>query len=727
MNGYAGSGLSMAKTKKAPKPEKKKEVEPDSVADVQEEEKPRNYARGKGSAIPCQEASALYPIIQKAFENKSGQYSTIEENWNIYNTIADENAQYAGFTDVFNPIVRDAVNTRVRRRLMQLFPANEIHVGAITEDRTPFAHMALIEHYIRHTQLKEVVRQDLIAGDVTGQWCLLVGWETEEFSITKLVRKHPITTTDDDVEIENPSEDYEDVEEEEYIQEGPTVEPFPVNDFVIIPPTANRVSRKTKVAIKLRLSKEAVEELIEKGWLTAKDAESLLKKWDLHKDVRKERTEDAGVKVDGTDKYALIYMVWMNLTLDGEKKRPALVFFTGPNEIGGIIKNPNWSGRPDVICNAADKIGGSFYGRAKMESVKKLQYLANDTLAMGSDSTKYSLMPITMTDPLKNPNYASMTLGLGAVWATDPNSTKFQTFPQLWEGAVAFVEYLKKQIWESMDVNESQMGRAAGGRKNNQQMALMAQEAGIPITDDARRYEQVMLEPLMEYFLEMDLQHRHKEITIQQKGEIGVRASLEIIKPQQLSQRVYIQWLGTEYQMSMQRLQQQIALLNVARGIPPAQLNGRRLDVTPALEKAFSLLFGAEVAPRILIDERDLYTVDPEQENELMLNGFSVEVHPIDDDPKHMAIHQKAARESGDPGGNLRAHMARHMLAMFKKAQAASPMQQRGSPGVPGGAGPGVAGSPRQGALTAVPRPVQNPPGAVHADQQSSVEMPTRE
>src|SRR5882672_5400761 len=188
--GDASASCSMAKTKKAPEPEKK-EVEPDTKADVQEEEKPRNYARGKGSEKPCQEAAALYPIIQKAFENKSGQYSTIEENWNIYNTVADENAQYAGFTDVFNPIVRNAVNRRVRHRLMQLFPANEIHIGAITEDRTPFAHMALIEHYIRQTQLKEVVRQDLIAGDVTGQWCLLVGWETEEFSITKLVRKHP--------------------------------------------------------------------------------------------------------------------------------------------------------------------------------------------------------------------------------------------------------------------------------------------------------------------------------------------------------------------------------------------------------------------------------------------------------------------------------------------------------------------------------------------------------
>jgi hypothetical protein len=42
---------------------------------------------------------------------------------------------------------------------------------------------------------------------------------------------------------------------------------------------------------------------------------------------------------------------------------------------------------------------------------------------------------------------------------------------------------------------------------------------------------------------------------------------------------------------------------------------------------------------------------------------------------------------------------------------------QQGAPGVPGGAGPGVAGTPRQGAQPGQPRGGQAPPGAIHRDQ----------
>lgn len=681
-------------------------------------DKVKNFARGKGSTVLREAAAELYIEVRQAFENKKEQSENIDANWNIYNCVLDENQQYVGFTDVFNPIVSDAVNARARRRVAQLFPSNNVHLNALTTDVTPFAHMALLEHYIRETQLREVVKQDLIAGDITGNWCLLTGWETEDWSIIKMVRKQNKIKNSDGVEIDDPTDDdYADVEEEEVTMQGPTVEPFPVNDLAVIPPTCNDLKKATHVAIKLRLSLAAVQKMLDKGWLTDKDADDLMTKWDNEPDSRKKMVEGAGIRVEGNNKYALVYMVWTKLPIGKKGKRqPAVVFYTGEQECAGIIRNPNWSGRPDVHCAAVDKLGGSFWGRAKMEKVKPLQYLANDTLAIGSDSTKYSLMPVTMVDPLTNPNWQSMTLGLGAVWAADPNKTKMQQFPSLWREAIEFVVYLKQQIWESMDVNEVQMGRSSG-RKNNQQMAAAAAEANIPITDDARRYEDTMLEPLMEAWLELDVQYRREDLTIVQKGEIGVRAKLEVLKPQQLTQKVFIDWMGTEYQKSLQLMQQQIAWINVLRGVNPQQLNGRRLDITPALEKSTLMLFGAEVAPQILIDERDMFTIDPEQENEMIANGLHVECHPIDDDPKHLQAHMAAAQKTGDPSHGFRAHIGAHLLQMQKKAQASGQASPPGQPGVPGGAGPGVAGTPKQGALPGAQRNAQAAPGAIHTDQ----------
>jgi hypothetical protein len=121
------------------------------------------------------------------------------------------------------------------------------------------------------------------------------------------------------------------------------------------------------------------------------------------------------------------------------------------------------------------------------------------------------------------------------------------------------------------------------------------------------------------------------------------------------------------------------------------------------------------VAPRILIDERNLFHVEPSDENLMMHNGMAATVHPADDDQRHIREHMQGATLTGDPVGLFRAHIQQHQQAMQAKMQQQQAPQQ-GQPGVPGGAAPGVAGTPRPGAQPGQPRP-QQPPGAVHPDQ----------
>jgi len=169
----------------------------------------------------------------------------------------------------------------------------------------------------------------------------------------------------------------------------------------------------------------------------------------------------------------------------------------------------------------------------------------------------------------------------------------------------------------------------------------------------------------------------------------------------------------------MQRIQQQIAAVNVLKGIPPQMLNGRTLDVGPFAEMLAETAFGPEIAPRILLDQRNQFKMDPVIENEMLWNGFEVDVHEADDDPAHLQSHMQAAAMSGDPVGYFKTHMQKHMAQLQKKREMAmGPPPQQGLPGAPGGAGPGVPGTPRPGAMPAPggPRPAQNPPGAIQAD-----------
>lgn len=692
-----------------------------------------------------EEAAKLYTKIQRCYDNKADQSDSCDEYWAIFNALPDGNAQYGGNSTCYLPEVRNCINARTKRTLKQLFPASRRHVEAFgTEPERPYALMAMMEHYIRSTGLKNVVRADLIAGDVTGQWNVYVDWCKSYRSIKELVPSPAILedqVTGEDIEDLDPEEEQQELRDTEKITEGPEVVCIATEDVAVYPPTAQSVEKAIAASVRLRMSKDKVRQLFDEGVFvlgnahnTSPEQDQVDHLWGLGKSVdkgkerknpSKQRTQDAGVKTEGTNEYALVYEVSCNLRLDGEGKGkvPALVYFLGPNLIAGIIRNPLWSGKRPLLSAGIEETTGSFWGRSKVEPVKYLQWNLNDYWNMGQDSAQYSLLPIVMTDPEATPNYQSMVYGLAAVWLADPNKTKFASFPALYKEAIPLCTAIQSQIRQSMDVNDAMMGISPAGRKNAQAVGAQQQDQQINITDHAERYEEMILSPLMELFFELDQQFRTEELLVLQRGEIGIRASMQSIKPNQFEQKYEFRWCGTEYVKGMQQVQQQISWMNVLRGMPPQLLNGRRLDITPILEAGTEIMFGPEVSPRILIDDRDLYQVDPEHENMMLHNGFAVEVHEADDDPQHIQAHIEAAKHTQDPTGHYRSHLALHFKQLQNKRQKQQAQAGPGAPGqpgqqgVPGGAGAGVPGSPRPGATPMPPKGGQQPPGAVHSDQ----------
>lgn len=725
----------MARAKKEKKEDKKPAVETLDARALDAEktgDEIENWADQPDSDAYT-EAAKLYPKLSKCYENKQEQMDRCEEYWSIFNAQPDENQQYSGNSQCYIPAVRNAIKARVKRTIAQLFPVNHKHVGATGPDgNIPFAQISLLEHYIRSANVKEAVRADLIAGDVTGQWNLYVDWSRTQRRVRELIRKPPILEDHElGGEIEDvaaPEDDWEwEEEEKDVTTEGPDIVPFATEDLAVYPPTAGNVEKATATCIRLRLDIDAVQQFIDEGVFVGHDAKELVETLGKPGSGRdkhvppKRRTGDAGIRTEGTYKYALIYEAHTNLDL-GNGKEPCFVYYAGQDVILGIIRNPFWSGKRPIISAPIEKITGSFFGVSNIEPVKFLQWNLNDYWNMGQDSAQYSLLPITMVDPLSSPNYQSMVVGLAAVWLTDPNKTKFANFPAIYKDAIPLCENLKQQINESLDVNDAMLGKAPMGRKNQAQMAAQAQAQESNIIDNAKRYEEVILNPLLEWMFELDRQFRTEELTVEILGEVGARANLQTIPVQAFGERYFFRWCGTSYQQNMQRMQQMIAWMNVLRGIPPQQLDGRRLNIGPILEYGTEQIFGPEVAPRILIDERNLFHLDPEDENLMMHNGLAAEVHQADDDRAHLASHLRAAQLTGDQAGLFRTHIQQHQQAMQAKLQAQqapkSPAQP-GLQGVPGGAGPGVAGTPRPGAQPGQPRP-QGPAGMIHPDQIAS-------
>ncbi|MGE8574856.1 MAG: hypothetical protein ACN6QT_07110, partial [Burkholderia contaminans] len=514
----------MARSKKQKKQEDKPAVETLDARALDAEktgEEIENWA-DKPDSEAYEEAAKLYPKIAKCYENKQEQMDRCAEYWSIYNAQPDENQQYSGNSQCYIPAVRNAVNARVKRTIAQLFPVNHKHVGATGPDgNIPFAQISLLEHYIRSAAIKDVVRADLIAGDVTGQWNLYVDWTRTQRRITELIKKPPILEDHElgaEVEDLAADEDGWDWEKEtkEVTTEGPDIVQFATEDLAVYPPTCNDIENATATAIRLRLTIDAVERFVDEGIFVGVEAKELIDNLAKRDGGRekyvppKKRTGDAGIRTEGTFKYALIYEVHTNLDL-GNGKEPCFVYFAGQDVILGIIRNPFWSGKRPIISAPIERITGSFFGISKIEPVKFLQWNLNDYWNMGQDSAQYSLLPITMVDPLSNPNYQSMVVGLAAVWLTDPSKTKFANFPALYKDAMMLCQGIKQEINESMDVNDAMLGKMPIGRKNQAQMAAMAQTQESNIIDNAKRYEEVILNPLVEWMFELDRQFRTEE------------------------------------------------------------------------------------------------------------------------------------------------------------------------------------------------------------------------
>lgn len=674
------------------------------------DDKIKNYASDKKLQESC---AKLYSQIVSGFrEEKKDQNDSIEQCWDIYNCELSDYQQYDGDSQLYEPIVHDAVEARRKRFTGMTFPNVGNNIEVISEQGDyPAATMSVLQRHVKDTNLRSVASTLFLNGDIEGQWSVMPGWKRKERVITRKVQKT----------VEGTTEEYSDVEQETVIDEGPELTVIPAQDLWVFPSTISDIQEAEIVAVAMRLTTDAIDEMVKDGIFLKAQVDMLTKNPGDDKNVwaAKARTAEAGIRMITGQKFALIYMAFTRLKLDG-KKVPAILYFGGPDNVLGIIKNPYWNQKIPLISEPVDKVAGSFWGRSKVKNVAALQYELNDITNMGMDSAMYSLMPIVMTDPLKNPQYSSMIMAMAAVWSTNPNDTQIVQMPPLYQHALTIKQAIKGQIMESMEVNETMLGSPPSGSKSAQAVGAQSAEAMATIGDVVKRFEFGVMNRILEWFYDLDLQFRDEDLAVMIDGEHGYQATIEKIPPQQVGHRYWFKWLGADKSMGAQNNQQLISWMNVLRGLPPNVLNGRKLDLGPMIDFLNEAICGPTMAQNVLVDERSRVSVPPDMENEFMVNNLPAFVSPLDDDIEHIREHQKGAQITGDPAGKFREHIQEHIAAIQKK-QAEGQPQQKGYPGIPGSLGgggpPGVAGTPRPGAVPEGPRNGQNPPGAINPEQ----------
>lgn len=704
--------------------------------DKPEDGRSKNIAKSKSVR---DDLMKLYKDVAKGFQDQNERSDSNKDYWDIYNCQLGANQFYAGNSEIFVPIVYNAIEARKTRYVNQLFPSNNRFVDVTTDsgDR-PYAHAALLEHYVTKARLRTKIAPALcVQGDVEGQYTVYVSWKKHKRKVTYKVKK-PVKL---DGESLDDIDEYDDIEDKVIEDQYPDVEIIPDNDLMILPANADSpedaLNKGGSVTIITRLTKSEVQKYIDDGIFDKKIGESFKKGFSTEKGQRNNTSADnadvAGIKMKGGKKFAEVWQVWTKLDQPGDDddedgKLLSVAYFGGKDLILGAQRNPYWCDKCPVISVPVEKIAGVSKGVSPVSKVSTLQYAANDAINEGMDSAAYALLPIIMTDPLKNPRVGSMVLSCAAIWETSPNDTKFAEFPQLWKEAFEIVAQAKNEIFQTLSVSPAIIPQSTGGKsKRNQAEVASEQQVDILTTADAAIILEDLYTQILERFFEYDKQFRDDNITVRTYGELGVRARMEEIGPLQ-SENYHFKWFGVEASRSAAMLQQQVSLINVVRGIPKEMYPGRTLDLTPAIENAFENVFGPKMAPRIFIDQRKQLSVDIETENEMLESGLEVIVHPMDDDAEHLKKHAPLMKD-GDNTGNKRIHMMAHQNQLKQKQEMAlqqqmKAMKPKGQPGTPGQ--PGLPGQPRPGSVPQGPANMKKPNGAIPPDQMKDPAMMPR-
>lgn len=700
--------------------------------------------------------SDIYDEVLKGFEDQRERADSNIDYWDMYHCRLGANQFYSGTSQVFVPLTYDAVNARKTRFTNQIFPQSGRYVEVTTTDGTiPHSSLALVEHYIRKCKLRTEVMPALMKnGDIEGQYTLYVSWQETEREVAYKETKHPMlsdptndnepmdeeepaSSEPDDTGLFDPTEDITDITEEVVKTGRPWVEVIADADICIVPATANSIEEALEsggsVTIIRRWSKAKIKEMIRKKEIDKTAGKDLLSEMRDNKgnttdrDMSKQSLEAAGIKRDARGVHGLIYETWAKITIDG-KKRIHKMYFAGSDNCLSCKRNPLWSDNLPIISAPVEKEAGVFKGISKIQAIADFQILANDAVNEGMDSAAYALMPIVMTDPLKNPRIGSMILSLAAIWETNPNDTKFAEFPALWKDAFEIVLNARNQIFQTLGVNPAMITAASASKKPNQAEIAQEQQVDILTTADvATVIEEGILTPLVQRILELDHQYRDEAMLVRQYGELGLTAKMEQVEPIQLGEKIFLRWYGVDAARNAQQVQQQTAALNVLRGIPPAMYPGYRLDMSPAIVQLVENAFGPRIAPLVFKDIKSELEQNPSIENLMLMHGMDVHAHMFDNHQEHIIKHMEALQATGDPHGTIRAHITKHHLIM-----GGGPQMQPGVPGEPGGAGPGLpgqpgqSGAPRMGAQPGLATGGQGPAGMIAADRmQDPGRMPT--
>ncbi len=629
----------------------------------------KNYATNE--KISKRALNHVLSIYRKTVDARSDMDSRMRQFYNIWNTLFDIR-YYEGRSQVYSPQLRKNVEFAVRNTRRNLFPTDDYFTIDSPDDEEE-TQSGKVKRFLRWQQVNKISLKRYVTPFL--RQLFIYGWSPVKvvwleqfkkiFTHEKQMIEYNETITDpvtrQKYSFPKQEEAIVQIKKDIPVKQNPTFLPIDVFGFYIYPWTLWDAQDAYACMEEISLTEEQLQLGEENGAYDnidkVKKLESNVSTKQVHS--KKKRMADLGVSdeivKEAKEAYGIEY--WGKFDLfDNGKEIDCLITIMEEKEVIQVRQNPHYDQEPAYLVGKLDELVGDFYAQGLISPLQTLQYFLNDTTNQMNDALTYTLMPIVKYNPGMLHKNSKLILAPGAMWALNDavQGAVFDRPPDVSQSGLISVNNTKNEI----DSYPGFERIPTTGRRPATQVQALQEERGINILDWSENLEAQVMAPFLRKQFMLNQQFLDDEVWFKVLGQ-----KPEKIAPEDLVGNYHFYWLGAnQTQNLIVKSRQMIEALNIALAIPPSPIE--QPDYWYIFKRIWKEGLGLDGDDKVVKQIDFNATIDPIQENFILMIGKQLPVNALDEDQKHMQIHSQLFNLPDLPEASknvIETHLKMHM------------------------------------------------------------------
>ena len=643
----------------------------------------KNYCTNEDTARRA--IAHVNSIWRKTVDARGEMDNRMRQFYNIWNTLFDIR-YYEGRSQVYTPQLRKNVEFAIRNTRRNLFPTDD-YFTVDSPDEEEGMQASKVKRFLRWQQINKIRLKRYVTPFL--RQLFIYGWSPvkvvwlEQFkkiyAHERQLIEYETTVTDpvtgQKIKVPQQEEAVVQVEKDVPVKQYPSFLPVDVFSFYVYPTTVWDVTDAYACMEEINLTKEQIK--VGEDNKVYDNVEEVLKSQSskpskqIHS--KENRQADMGISDEPLSEVSRWNGVeyWGKFDLkDNGKEIDCLITIMEDTICTQVRQNPHYDQEPAYLVGKLDELVGDFYAQGLIHPLQTQQYHLNDTVNQINDALTYTLMPIVKYNPGMLHKSSKLVMAPGAMWALNDVQTGaiFDRPPEVAQSGLMSVNNTKDDI----DSYPGFERIPATGRRPATQIQALQDDRGVNILDWSENLEVQVMSPYLQKQFMLNQQFLDDEVWFKVLGQ-----KPEKLAPEDLVGNYHFYWLGAnQTQNLIVKSRQMMEALNIAMKIPPSPTE--MPDYWYVFKRIWKEGLGLDGEDKVVKQIDFTATVDPMQENFVLMLGKQMPISQLDNDQQHIQAHSQLLNIPNLPESTRNIIETHIKLHMNKTMQLQMMQQQTG-------------------------------------------------